>query len=42
MLTIIFWVLVGMFVGWAFPQPAFVKDLQDKAVEGVKSLFDKK
>lgn len=41
MLMTIFWVVVGMFVGWAFPQPEWVKSLQDKAVDGIKSLFNK-
>lgn len=36
----IFWILVGMFVGWAFPQPKWVKTLQDKAVAWIKSLFN--
>ena len=29
MLDILFWILVGMFIGWNFPQPSYAKALQD-------------
>lgn len=35
MLEILFWVLVGTFVGWNFPQPFWAKAAQEK----VKSIF---
>ena len=35
MLGIIFWVVVGMFVGWAVPQPEWAKAVVAK----VKSWF---
>jgi hypothetical protein len=34
----LFWVLVGAFVGWNFPQPFWAKMIQEK----IKSLFAKK
>jgi hypothetical protein len=30
MMDILFWVAVGAFVGWNFPQPFWAKMLQDK------------
>lgn len=30
MLEIIFWILVGAFIGWNFPQPAWAKAVQEK------------
>jgi len=30
MLEILFWVAVGMFIGWNFPQPAYAKSIQAK------------
>ncbi len=38
MLETIFWILVGAFVGWHFPQPAWAKAIEDK----VRSLFASK
>lgn len=35
----IIWIVVGIFVGWAIPQPAWVKSLQDMVITKVKSLF---
>jgi hypothetical protein len=35
MLETIFWILVGAFAGWHFPQPAWAKTLETK----VRSLF---
>ncbi len=35
----IFWIVVGMFMGWAIPKPAIVTELQDKAVAWVKGLL---
>lgn len=37
MLSIAFWVLVGAFVGWHFPEPPWAKAIKDK----VKSLLNK-
>lgn len=30
MVDILFWVLVGAFVGWNFPQPFWAKYIQEK------------
>ena len=38
MLETIFWILVGAFVGWHFPQPEWAKALEAK----VRSLFASK
>jgi len=38
MLEAIFWILVGAFVGWHFPQPEWAKTLENK----VRSLFASK
>ena len=38
MLEAIFWILVGAFVGWHFPQPEWAKALEAK----VRSLFASK
>jgi len=38
MLETIFWILIGAFVGWHFPQPAWAKTIEDK----VRSLFASK
>jgi hypothetical protein len=32
MLETIFWLLVGAFVGWNFPQPDYAKSIQAKVV----------
>lgn len=32
MLDIIFWVLVGAFVGWHFPEPFWAKMIKEKAL----------
>jgi len=37
MLETIFWILVGAFVGWHFPQPEWAKSLEEK----VRSVFKK-
>jgi hypothetical protein len=33
MLETLFWVLVGAFVGWNFPQPNFAKSFQEKYLQ---------
>lgn len=37
MLDILFWVAVGAFVGWNFPQPFWAKMAQDK----IMNIFNK-
>jgi len=42
MLETLFWILVGAFVGWNFPQPQLAKNFQEKYLQKyldkVKSL----
>lgn len=38
MLNSIFWLLVGAFVGWNFPQPEWAQRVQER----IKSFFSKK
>jgi hypothetical protein len=38
MLDILFWVLVGAFVGWNFPQPFWAKIIQTK----IQTMLSKK
>jgi hypothetical protein len=33
MLETLFWVLVGAFIGWNFPQPKFAKNFQAKYLQ---------
>lgn len=33
MLNAIFWLVVGLFVGWNFPQPQYAKNIQAKLKE---------
>jgi hypothetical protein len=32
MLETLFWLFVGAFIGWNFPQPQFAKDIQAKVL----------
>jgi len=32
MLETLFWLALGAFVGWNFPQPQFAKNIQAKAI----------
>lgn len=36
MLSSIFWLVLGLFIGWNLPQPEWAKNFQEK----VKSLFE--
>ena len=38
MLETLFWLAVGAFIGWNFPQPSWAKTMQEK----IQSLFVKK
>lgn len=38
MLEALFWLAVGAFIGWNFPQPAFAKTMQDK----IRAMIAKK
>jgi hypothetical protein len=32
MLETLFWLAIGAFIGWNFPQPAFAKNIQAKVM----------
>lgn len=36
MLEILFWIAIGAFVGWNFPQPWWAKTIQARAVDFFK------
>jgi NhaP-type Na+/H+ or K+/H+ antiporter len=36
LVTIGFGIIVGAFIGWHIPQPAWIKKLQDKTIKEVK------
>ncbi len=38
MISALFWLAVGAFIGWNLPQPQFAKDLQ-KALDEKLNLF---
>lgn len=37
MLETLFWILVGTFIGWNFPQPQYAKNLQEKLIGLIKN-----
>lgn len=41
MWSTLFWICVGIFIGWNLPQPAWVKSLQDKVVAAIKGAGNK-
>jgi hypothetical protein len=41
MLSSLFWVLVGVFIGWNTPQPAWAKRLQDRVMGLVQEVLGK-
>lgn len=41
MLEILFWVVVGMIIGWNIPQPFWAKPVTDKIVATLKDLKKK-
>lgn len=38
MLKILFWIAVGIVIGWNLRQPAWAKQIQDRVVSVVKEL----
>ena len=42
MMDIILMILLGMFIGWNFPQPAYAKFIQDKVLDFFRNLMSKK
>ena len=41
MLQILFFVAVGIVIGWNLPQPPWARDLQAKAVHAIRDLIKK-
>jgi hypothetical protein len=41
MWTILFWICVGILIGWNLPQPAWEKTLQEKIVAAIKDAWSK-
>ncbi len=41
MLSILFWICVGILIGWNLPQPDWAKSLQDKVVAAIKGPRDR-
>ena len=41
MFAAIFFIAVGIIIGWNLPQPPWAKDLQDRAVAAIRGLIDK-
>lgn len=33
MLETLFWIIVGAFIGWNFPQPTYAKSVQEKYLQ---------
>ena len=38
MLSILFWVAVGIVIGWNLPQPGWAKSLQENLVAALKGV----
>ncbi|MGA7981112.1 MAG: hypothetical protein WCA32_12945 [Chromatiaceae bacterium] len=38
---VLFWICVGILIGWNLPQPAWAKSLQDKTVAAIKGAANK-
>jgi hypothetical protein len=41
MLFALFWVCVGLFIGWNLPQPLWARELQEKVMAVVKAVIGK-
>ncbi len=42
MLMILFWVAVGIVIGWNLPQPPWARDIQDRVVTTFNELTGRK
>jgi hypothetical protein len=42
MLNILFWIAVGVFIGWNLPQPAWAKQMQDRVANLFNELTSKR
>ena len=41
MLETLFWLAIGAFIGWNFPQPAYAKNIQAKVLDMLKQAEEK-
>ena len=41
MLTMLFFVAVGILIGWNLPQPAWAKETQDKIANAIRGIAGK-
>ena len=39
MIYALFWIAVGLFIGWNMPQPHWARELQEKVVAMVQSII---
>lgn len=39
MINALFWILVGILIGWNFPRPEWAKAVQEKVVQWFKNVF---
>ena len=42
MWSTLFWICVGILIGWNLPQPAWARSLQDRAVIAIKAAVNKR
>lgn len=42
MISTLFWIAVGLFIGWNIPQPAFARSFQEKFIDGSVSWIKNK
>jgi hypothetical protein len=40
-MSTLFWIAVGIVIGWNLPQPPWAKEWQDKAVAAIKKIGEK-
>lgn len=38
MITALFWITVGLFIGWNLPQPVWAQKVQKQIVDGIKKV----
>jgi hypothetical protein len=41
MIEILFWIAVGIVIGWNLPQPPWAHDLQEKALRAIRDITNK-
>lgn len=41
MIEMLFWIAVGIVIGWNLPQPAWAHELQEKAMRTIREMTNK-